>query len=145
MNAKDWFDAGDKISDAVQEAVLNNDFGSLSKSIEDIVKQTMHTTDTHAQYRAQENAYEAAKKKAGIKQDSNISKRDIKDIASMFFGYGTALVSGVAFLVMTVLAAVSSYRSGCMAGTSRRKRPCEKQASETVYAHYRGPGCYHGA
>ena len=109
MNAKDWFDAGDKISDAVQEAVLNNDFGSLSKSIEDIVKQTMHTTDTHAQYRAKENAYEAAKKKVGIKQDSNISKRDIKDIASMFFGYGTALVSGVAFLVMTVLAAVSGW------------------------------------
>ena len=109
MNAKDWFDAGDKISDAVQEAVLNNDFGSLSKSIEDIVKQTMHTADTHAQYRAQENAYEAAKKKAGIKQDSNISKRDIKDIASMFFGYGTALVSGVTFLVMTVLAAVSGW------------------------------------
>lgn len=64
MNAKDWFDAGDKISDAVQEAVLNNDFGSLSKSIEDIVKQTMHTTDTHAQYRAKENAYEAAKRKS---------------------------------------------------------------------------------
>ena len=133
MDKQDWYQCGARIGDLVQSAIDSQNFSQLSKAIQDTVNQTLDSAkktvrdagyykgyEQHAapyEYRMRGgNAYNTAQQRSaadpfGLFHSLSSYKRNkgVKGIASMAVGYALAAITGMGFVSIGILSAVTGF------------------------------------
>ncbi|MBQ6323175.1 MAG: 5-bromo-4-chloroindolyl phosphate hydrolysis family protein [Lachnospiraceae bacterium] len=133
MDKQDWYQCGAKIGDLVQSAIDSQNFSQLSKAIQDTLNQTLESAaktvrdagyykgyeqhKTPYEYRMRGgNAYNTAQQRSaadpfGLFHSLSSYKRDkgVKGIASMAIGYALAAITGMGFISLGILSAVTGF------------------------------------
>ena len=136
MNSTDWYNCGAKIGELVQNAIDRNDFKQLNDAITDTSNATVDAVQSSininrdavnkgkgqgSTYRVKGNAYNEAKARADLSDMFETTRRSafgektrspgrsMKGVFSMVAGYGMAILSGIAALLMLFLSWLTGF------------------------------------
>ena len=133
MDNKDWYQCGARIGELVQSAIDSQNFSSLSRAIQETLNQTMERAagslrgegmngepgrqNEGVEYRMRGGtAYERARERAkaepyGLFRSASSfgRKKNTKGIASMAVGYAMAALTGIGFISIGMLTALTGF------------------------------------